>query len=816
MKNILLKAELRAIFTNKKLIPIIAVLFVPVLYAGMFLWAFWDPYSKMDKLPVAVVNSDAGANFDGDNLKIGNDLVEKLKNGKNFNFHIVGKKDGYQGLKDEKYYMLIEIPKDFSKNATTLLDHDPKKLKMIYVPNEGYNFLSAQIGKTATEEIKTAVAQNVTETYAETMFSKVKELANGIEKASDGAEKLNDGAVKLKNGAKDLKNGLAKLAGKSIEFDNGMQKAESGAKKLAAGSDQLSNGLETLTQKLIGFNNGMQTANSGAGVVAGGSKSLADGLGQLLNGHKKLENASGLLADGSKQVGDNLKKADKGIQLMNSRMPQLVKGTADLYTGAGNLSGGLNQWQKGVNTAVTGAEQINQGITSLKQQLESVMQSPAFAALPDEQKAALSKGLQDLKTESANLKVGTKSLHDSAGQLAIGASTIAEKLGELNQGQTAMQQGMAELAKGSPQLVAGANRLAAGEGNFVAGMQLFGQKFAEAKVGGNQLTAGSSSLASGMSQLASGSSAIVSGTGLLSNGSKNLHKGAFDLSKGMEQLATGSNALTSGAGQLANGSQQLGDGMNDLSKGSNELASKLADGSKEASKVHADKKTYNMMADPVKLFNEKINKVPNYGTGFSPYFISLGLFVGALLISIVFPLRQPARIPSSGFNWFMGKILIISTIGIIQALVVDVLLLNGLGLLVQSTPRFILFTILTSLTFVTLIQFLVTAFGDAGRFVAIIVLILQLTTSAGTFPLELIPKALQHFNAILPMTYTVHGFKAVISDGNFVMMWKNSGVLLSFMALFMLCSIAYFTMRFRRDYKKVEVLEQVVEVLEQV
>ena len=140
---------------------------------------------------------------------------------------------------------------------------------------------------------------------------------------------------------------------------------------------------------------------------------------------------------------------------------------------------------------------------------------------------------------------------------------------------------------------------------------------------------------------------------------------------------------------------------------------------------------------------------------------------------------------------------------------VDLLLLNGLGLHVQSTPRFILFTILTSLTFVTLIQFLVTAFGDPGRFVAIILLILQLTTSAGTFPLELIPKFLQHFNAILPMTYTVHGFKAVISDGDFGMMWRNSGVLLSFMAMFMSCSIAYFSMRFRHDYQKVEALEQV-------
>lgn len=805
MKNTLLKAELREIFTNKKiLIPIIAVLFVPVMYAGMFLWAFWNPYAKMDKLPVAVVNSDTGAKFDGDHLKIGKDLVKNLKDGKNFKFYFVGKKEGYQGLKDEKYYMLIEIPKDFSKNATTLLENNPKKLMMIYVPNEGYNFLSAQIGASAMEEIKTAVAQKVTETYAETMFSKVKLLANGIEKASNGADQLKNGSIKVNTGATDLKKGLTTLAEKSLEFDNGMQTANSGAKKLAAGSDQLNNGLATLAQKSIVFNNGMQIANSGASKVATGSKSLANGLGQLQTGQNQLQAATGQLAEGSKQLADNLKKADEGIQTMNSQMPGLGKGTADLQTGAENLSKGLDQWQQGSNAAVTGAEQVNQGIVVLKKQFETLMQSPALAALPDDEKVALAKGLQDLETGSANLAAGTKSLNVSVGQLSSGASTIAEKVGEVNQAQVALQKGIANLANGSPQLVAGADKLAVGEGDYVAGMQLFGQKLAEAKTGGDQLMAGSSNLASGMIQLGNGSSAIVSGAGQLSGGSKYLDKGALDLLNGTKQLAAGAQTITSGAGKLADGSKQLAAGTNDLSNGSAELSGKLADGSKDAATVHADKKTYNMMADPVKLSNEKINKVPNYGTGFAPYFISLGLFVGALLISIVFPLRQPAVAPASGFSWFTEKLTIITVIGIIQALAVDFLLLTGLGLHVQSTPRFILFTIVTSLTFVTLIQFLVTAFADPGRFVAIILLILQLTTSAGTFPLELIPKFLQHFNAFLPMTYTVRGFKAVISNGDFGMMWENAGVLFLFIAMFMLCSFACFNMLFRRDYKRVE------------
>jgi putative membrane protein len=103
----------------------------------------------------------------------------------------------------------------------------------------------------------------------------------------------------------------------------------------------------------------------------------------------------------------------------------------------------------------------------------------------------------------------------------------------------------------------------------------------------------------------------------------------------------------------------------------------------------------------------------------------------------------------------------------------------------HSVPLFVVFSILTSLAFIALVQFLVTLLGDPGLFVAIIILILQLTTSAGTFPLELIPGALQVFNAFLPMTYSVAGFKAVISSGDFGFMWENAAVLAGFIGVLM-------------------------------
>nr|WP_262372712.1 YhgE/Pip family protein [Sutcliffiella horikoshii] len=207
-----------------------------------------------------------------------------------------------------------------------------------------------------------------------------------------------------------------------------------------------------------------------------------------------------------------------------------------------------------------------------------------------------------------------------------------------------------------------------------------------------------------------------------------------------------------------------------------------------------------MISEPVKVKSEVENGVPNYGTGFAPYFLSLGLFVGALLLSIVFPMREPAGIPQTGTAWFTGKVAVLAVVGILQALLADAVLILGLGVEVKSMWLFILFSIVTSFTFIALVQFLVTTLGDPGRFVAILILILQLTTSAGTFPLELIPNALQPFNLLLPMTYSVSGFKAVISSGDLGYMWQNVWILVGFMFSMLAGTWAYFVYKFKKQY----------------
>jgi len=778
----LFKEELLAILRNKKLlIPIIAVMFVPVLYAGMFLWAFWDPYDKLDDLPVAIVNEDTGATLDGNHLNLGDELVSKLKKNKQFGFEFVNKEEGYQNLKDQKYYMVIEIPKSFSKNATTLLDEQPEKLELIYTPNEGYNFLSAQIGGTAIEKIKTAVAEKVTETYAETMFDKISELADGVVKASDGAGQLSAGTLDLDLGSKELNRGLATLAEKSIEFNDGMKSADAGSNKLAVGSKELYNGLATLADKSIEFDNGVKEA-------ATGSRQVATGSTELKNGLAKADANLPLLIAGTKE-------ASAGAEQLKRDLPAgIAAGIEKELTGSvGELNAGIDQFQSQLTTTL--ASQIaDQTISQQTEKMQKLAQilienkvDPALVQgiMANEQKNAPTKGQvekQILSQLSPKIDAGFDQFKTGVdGKLAGSSKGLEDKI-------------KAQTTPYFDQLITGIGKINGGQQELQKGIH-------DLYVGSSKLADGTNNLSAGMSQLAAGADKITTGTGKLATGSGELKAGASDLTDGMNQLTGGASALTSGAGQLAKGSGQLKDGTSKLSNGAKELADKLSDGSKEVAKVHSDEKTYNMMADPVKLDNEKINHVPNYGTGFAPYFLSLGLFVGALLLSIVFPLRDTAVAPANGFNWFSSKFSIMAGIGVFQALLADVILLGGLGLDVQSVPKFILFSIMTSLAFIALIQLLVSVFADAGRFIAIVILILQLTTSAGTFPLELIPNFLQHFNAILPMTYSVQGFKAVISSGDFSFMWQNFMILLGYLIAFSLGTTAYFTIRYNHKYR---------------
>ncbi|MGG1164501.1 YhgE/Pip family protein [Bacillus mycoides] len=868
----LLSKEFAEIIKSKKiLIPIIAVLFVPILYAGMFLWAFWDPYEQLDDLPVAVVNLDKGAELDGKPIEVGKGLVDNLKDNKSFKWEFVSEKEAKEGMEGRKYYMLVRIPDDFSSNATTLLQDDPKPLNLEYIPNESLNFLSSQIGGTAIEKIKGEVSSTLTKTYAEKMFDSIKDVSKGLADGADGANKLHDGASELHDGSSKVTDGLHTLQGKSGEMKDGVQKLADGSNKLQDGSGKVTDGLNTLNSKTGEIQTGIGKLQDGSGkvtdglnelnsktgemqtgigklqdgsqkVTAGlntlvsktgelktGTNELSNGMEQLVGGQSQLEGASQKIEKGLQELNSTVKNSVAGLEEMQSKVPTILNTVNQKIDGAGE---NVNQLNEFTQSTAGDAKNAAQDVANLQKQIESLPKEYQEQLQPYITNAA--KSTATVQQKAIGVAGGTNKLNEEVKQLkgAINQTTSdaqnklpnTEKLQSLTSGieeLASAQKGFVEKFHGfgeklntakegantfkneSGQLIAGINQLADGSSKVTGGLDTLSAGANQMAGGVNQLADGSSQVTGGLGTLSVGTNKIIGGVNQLADGSGKVTTGLGTLNGGLNNMATGSTQLIDGVNKLTDGSGKVTDGLVKVNDGSGELAEKLGEGAEKTGEVKGTDKTYDMFASPVKVKVEKIAEVPNYGTGFTPYFLSLGLFVGALLLSIVYPLRDTVGVPKSGFSWFISKFGVLLSVGIIQAIVADVILLFGLGVEVQSIPYFILFSIITSLAFIALIQCLVTAFGDAGRFIAILTLIMQLTTSAGTFPLELIPKYLQPFNAWLPMTYSVSGFKAVVSSGDFNFMWQNIGILMIFIVVLSLGTIASLTWMHKRQFRNI-------------
>ncbi|CAM5267146.1 hypothetical protein [Bacillus safensis FO-36b] [Bacillus safensis subsp. safensis] len=241
----LIRNQWKDIVTSKKLlIPILAVLFIPLIYSGVFLKAYWDPYGTVDQLPVAVVNLDEGSHYDGKTLHVGDDLVKELKKNDNFKWNFVDSEEkAVKGLNNEDYYLVVEIPKDFSKNASTVLDKHPKKSNLKYYTNPGANYAASQIANNAIIKLKDSVSKEVTKNYAEVIFDNFKTIAKGLDQASDGAKKIDDGTKSAKDGSNKLKDNLAKLAEGTLTYSEGVHQFAGKMGELNTGIQSLDSGL---------------------------------------------------------------------------------------------------------------------------------------------------------------------------------------------------------------------------------------------------------------------------------------------------------------------------------------------------------------------------------------------------------------------------------------------------------------------------------------------------------------------------------------------------------------------------------------------
>lgn len=611
----MVKQEWKSLWRNKILmIVLVFIIAIPAIYTTLFLGSMWDPYGKLDELPVAVVNLDEPVEYEGETLNVGQKLVDKLKDDGSLCFNFTDADQAERGLKNGTYYMVITVPKNFSENATTLMDTVPKKMELDYKTNPGTNYIAMKMSETALEKIKTSVAQEVTKTYAETIFDKIGEAGDGMKDAADGAGEIYDGTEKLSDGNKTISDNLKTLSEGTLTFKDGTSELKVGLSSYLDGVNQLSDGSTTLANGATTLLTGALKLNEGANSLSDGTKTLTSGTATLESGAKTLESGLKTYTDGVKQANDGAATLNSNSSALTAGAQQLTAGNEQLSSGSSQLLAGLNLMSSTVKNGLPSEDKITElsgGLDTYSAAIGKMNDELQNTSLPSEEElAALNAVKTDLTNSLTNAGDNAKSLYVLAAQLQASgdlqtaaqvkeiadslaanvttAANDATAIGAVFEQVTPSLSKVTELKSGVAQLNENKELVLGGAKTAVSGMYsgLANVSYAlDTQIipgmstldgGISQVSDGAKSLSSGLTSYTSGVAQVGSGLTQLNDNSAQLNSGASRLSSGASQLSSGAKSLDSGADELKSGTNQLADGTKTLDDGTKTLTSGFA------------------------------------------------------------------------------------------------------------------------------------------------------------------------------------------------------------------------------------------------
>ncbi|WP_043934021.1 YhgE/Pip family protein [Bacillus sp. EB01] len=758
-------------------IAIIAVILVPLIYAALILSASWGPYDNLSNLPVAVVNNDAGAMSGDEEVNVGNQLVDSLKKSMTLGFKFVSSEEAKKGMEDLTYYMTIEIPEDFSQRVTTVLEENPQIPELTYTQNEGLHFMAAQVTNKAAEQIREQLGNQITETYVRNVFTQLEQVAAGFQDGAEGSTKINEGSVKLKGGTGQILSSLETKAPDISKLADGAKELKAGTGELAtkiqggtAGVNQLADGSKTLAAGFKPFSDGTNQLNAGILAAKSGAFKLAKGSNDLSKGLNDANNGAITLNNGMKELKAGTNGVLEGLQGVQGKLPELIEGTK-------SIAAGLGEAKTSVETLLEpGARQVADGV---KQLSKHPILGPVLLADKDFQRLlegseALANGMTLYKNKTAPLAPGAQRIANGLDAEDPKTLDIKGAVDQLVAGSDKLDKGAKALLDGSGALANGTSRLAAGAGEIAKGNS-------DLAAGTGELATGSGKIVAGANELAAGAKKVADGNGTLQSSWTALSNGAQKINNGMAQVSEGNQTVNTGWGTLTDGVKQVDNGIGQIESGSKELADGLKGGAEKVGAIRADDSNIAQFASPVALKQNVLNSFPMYRYANAPYVLALALFVGVLVMTVVFNMRKPDTQEVSSFTWYSSLFSKMAGVAVLQAVIASVCTLFFLKLSAYHSILLVIFAIIASLAFLSIVFFLVAAAGNIGRFIAFVFLVLQLSTTGSSLPIAMLPEGLRTLSTFLPMRYAIDSFRSIISLDNAGAGWANAFVLLFFL-----------------------------------
>ncbi len=682
------KNDLKDISKNVALLIVITGLAIlPSLYAWFNIKASWDPYGSTANISVAIVNKDKGSKVFDKEVNIGKELTDNLKENKNLGWHFVDENKAREGVEDGTYYASIEIPENFSKNLTSLINSKVEKGEIIYTVNEKINAIAPKITDKGASTIQLEVNETIVESVSEVIFEVFNTLGIEIEKELPKLSNVENSLQEVKNRFNNIDKVIATAddaTSKIGDIVKEVQKDIPLIKTTITNTKDLSGNVkEFVTNTKGSIDKIAPIVKADMEIIAQVSNSIYNSISNIIDAINKGQNIAPETIDSLQKKIDNLSVTTKNLEEFLNKLNNITPGN--------NLEG-----------AITNLQDISNKLSLASKALETIKNNVANGENPSIDKLnSLLKVAKDINTITNNIYNNFDSkITVPINNIFEGSLKVADDIIQvLNKAEDKLPQ-VEEILSSSLEFSQGAND----------SVKFIETKLPQAK-------------------------AIIN-----------------DLVVAISKV---------------NNSNEI-----------DELVSLLKNDIISQSEF---------LKEPVQLKTEKLYPISNYGSAMTPFYTVLSLWVGILLLVSILTTEVHGEYKS--FEKYFGRSLIFVSITIIQALIVSLGNIYLLKIQVINPVIFVAISVFTSIVFTYIVYSLVSVFGNVGKAMAIVMLVIQVAGSGGTFPIEVTPKFFQIVNPLLPFTHAINGLRETIGGIYMPNLTKSIYALIFFLALFIVINV---------------------------
>lgn len=400
-------------------IALLTIIVMPLLYGAMYLWAFWNPFAEVNKVPVALVNEDTGAVAQGKPLRAGDEVARALIDSGQLQLHEVSAQDAADGVASGKYYFSVTLPGEFSADIASSAGAEPRQAQIRFTFNNANNYLASIIGQNAAREVVNQVNARIGEQSVGTVLTGLTDAGAGLVQAADGADRLASGLTTADDGAHQLATGAHTLATSMATARDGSAQLAAGTRELATGIDKATGPLLTMLDRVGGLGLNPDDVGVAAQHLSGAVRSTTERIAAL-----------------NVDYGQAAAIIDQAVGTLRANPDPTVRDVGEFLAGAQRLmrAQGIDPaTDDGLARLRTSASALENELGDPGSQLRTFLTQALNGDLRD-QVAKLRSGVDELDTGAQRLSGGLVQLTDGSRQLATGADKLAEGTTELQAG----------------------------------------------------------------------------------------------------------------------------------------------------------------------------------------------------------------------------------------------------------------------------------------------------------------------------------------------------------------------------------------------